>query len=64
MKWRMEYTEVNGEKYPVRLWRGTQNVIQADAIEDNDGSEVRFLDMHDHEVAEVLEKLNRAEGEE
>lgn len=63
MKWRMEYTEVNGEKYPHAIYCGERRVICADAIYYM-GVERQFLDMTDAEVAEVLEKLNRAEGEE
>jgi len=39
-------------------------VIMANSFFDDVGKPFLFLDMHDHEVAEVLEKLNRAEGEE
>ena len=60
-KWRMEWIEIEGEKYPHSIYCGERRVICADAILDVSGGP--FLDMHDHEIAEVLEKLNRAEGE-
>ena len=62
MKWHMEWIEIGGEKYPHTIYHGDRRVICADAIYYM-GVERQFLDMPDAEVAEVLEKLNSAEGE-